>query len=442
MKCGAALPKFWTCPQCGEAKNPDSADKCIKCEVPRHTIREGAWDCVYCGRKLNRGSEKFCGGCGVPRGQDVQFYLPEDARLVTDEAELSRAKAGPDWKCEYCGGDNQSDKDICSGCGAPREGAPARKVIEFRDGMDKQGRKVEYTLIASKSGFIVEAMGQRFEGATSDEAFKKFFSHLRESEKKASEKGPEVSPGPAPQKPPEPKKSSLLLKGCGLGCAGLFILFILFSLFMAMPRKASGIVSGFHWEASVEQERLNTLTESKWEDEMPRDARFLSRSREIHHYDKVQTGTQTVTKTVTEKVKVGTKKVKVGTRDKGNGYFEDVYEDQPVYEEREKKVTVNEPVYKDVPVYKNKVTYNVDRWQVVETKKASGEDQNASLPQVETGAKARQGKVVEKYVVYFEGKRKKKLTYVAKSRDEWLAFKPGQSYKLKADLYGNVKQIE
>ncbi|MBI2264268.1 MAG: zinc ribbon domain-containing protein [Armatimonadetes bacterium] len=97
------------------------------------TIREGRWDCPSCGSKGNRGPEKFCGGCGSPRGDDVQFYLPEDARVVTDEAEVRKAESGPDWKCGACGGDNSSDNNFCTGCGNPREGAKTRQAIERRD---------------------------------------------------------------------------------------------------------------------------------------------------------------------------------------------------------------------------------------------------------------------------------------------------------------------
>ena len=96
-------------------------------------IREGAWDCPHCGRKRNRGPDKFCGGCGAPRGEEVRFYLPDDAREVTDAAELARAQAGPDWICPYCEGDNPAGNAFCSGCGAPRDGAASRQVVEHRD---------------------------------------------------------------------------------------------------------------------------------------------------------------------------------------------------------------------------------------------------------------------------------------------------------------------
>lgn len=89
-------------------------------------IREGAWDCPACGRKGVPGSRKHCGGCGVVRGDDVKFYLPDEARVVTDAEEMRRAKAGPDWKCPYCAGDNPSFNAYCSGCGSPADGTEKR----------------------------------------------------------------------------------------------------------------------------------------------------------------------------------------------------------------------------------------------------------------------------------------------------------------------------
>ena len=58
------------------------------------TIREGAWDCPACGRRRNRGPLAHCPGCGRPRGPEVRFYLPDDAREVTDQAEIEQGQAG------------------------------------------------------------------------------------------------------------------------------------------------------------------------------------------------------------------------------------------------------------------------------------------------------------------------------------------------------------
>ena len=44
----------------------------------------------------------------------------------------------------------------------------------------------------------------------------------------------------------------------------------------------------------------------------------------------------------------------------GNGYFEDVYEDRPTYENRSREETYQQPVYRDQPVYRQRVRYEIE----------------------------------------------------------------------------------
>ena len=50
------------------------------------SIREGKWDCKTCGQKGNRGPNTYCGACGSPRPDNVEFYLPDNAEEITDQA--------------------------------------------------------------------------------------------------------------------------------------------------------------------------------------------------------------------------------------------------------------------------------------------------------------------------------------------------------------------
>ena len=73
-----------------------------------------------------------CENCGGVRAEDVKFYLPEDAKEITDEAELASAKSGPDWVCGYCSTSNPSAGDSCKQCGGPRDEGTNRKVEEYK----------------------------------------------------------------------------------------------------------------------------------------------------------------------------------------------------------------------------------------------------------------------------------------------------------------------
>ncbi|HSN86092.1 MAG TPA: zinc ribbon domain-containing protein [Thermoanaerobaculia bacterium] len=342
-------------------------------------IREGAWDCPSCGRKKNRGPDKFCGGCGAPRGPEVKFYLPDDAPEVVEAEALKKAQAGPDWICPYCESDNPAGNSFCSGCGAPKDGAQAREVVEHRNDAPP----------------------------------------------------PPPPPQPLGAQPPPPagkKWTGPVMKGCGLGCLGLLALFALL-LFLGRPKDAVLTVTGLRWERSIEVEQARTVTKQAWEGELPAGARVLSTSREIHHHDRVQTGTRTATRTVTEQVQTGTERVKVGSRDLGNGYFEDVYEDRPVYESQSHEETYEEPVYREDPVYRNRFRYEIEEWGTVRTAQAKGEDRSPGWPDPGIGDREREGKRTEVYEVLFADEDGKSWIYKAPNEAEWSTFEPGRTYK-------------
>lgn len=357
-------------------------------------IREGAWDCPHCGRKKNRGPSKFCGGCGAPRGEDVRFYLPEDAGEVTDEAALQRARIGPDWICPYCEGDNPADNAFCSGCGAPKDGARSRQVVEHRDDTPP---------------------------ATPPPV-------------------PLVAPAVTPAAAPAGKIGGILKKGCGIGCLGLVLLVGLL-MFLGRAREAALTVEGFSWERTVPIEAFRTVTEDAWENELPAGARVLSRNREIRGYNKVQIGTETKTRTVSERVQVGTESVKVGTRDLGNGYFEDVYEDRPVYENQSSEETYEEPVYRQDPIYAIKVRYEIEKWVPAREEKAAAEDHAAEWPELRLADNEREGQRKETYEVRFVDADGDRFVYKPADEAEWRRFAGGSSVRAEVRPGGEVVRI-
>jgi hypothetical protein len=231
------------------------------------TIREGRWRCPRCNRS-NLGRDLQCQGCGDPRGDDVKFYLPEDAPEVTDGRLLAQAKAGADRLCEFCDAANPPDAKVCSGCGAPLTERQRQDVFH----PDQSAPVAAQPLVASA-----------------------------------------LPPPAIPDRAPGLSRGAKL---GGLGCLVALLMagaaFVVGSLWQ---HEATLTVTGVSWQRSIDTERRVTVRKTGWQGELPAGARSLS-SRQAQRS--------------TRQVKVGTERVKVGTKDLGNGFFEDVYEERPV----------------------------------------------------------------------------------------------------------------
>lgn len=342
-------------------------------------IREGAWDCPSCGQKGVPGSSKYCGACGNVRGDDVQFYLPEGAREITSEEERRRAGAGPDWKCPYCGGDNPGSNSHCSGCGSPQDGTEKRQV---RTIMDKK---------------------------------------------------------PEPPRQDGPNWMSRIATGCCL----LILLFFVGCWFLTRTTVSAMQIQSMAWRRSIDIEKLGPVTETGWEgkNEVPAGARILGRNKEVRETRKIQTGTQTRTRTNTERVQTGTEKVKVGTKDMGNGYFEDVFEERPVYQEKQVEETYQEPVYREEPVYDYKVRYEINKWHKDGSANASGSDNKPTWPEIITNSKQRAGPKHESYTITLSAKGKS-YTYETNSESMFIGFSPGQTVDASVTVTGVVTELK
>jgi len=195
-------------------------------------IRQGVWDCPYCGKKAIPGPEGKCNGCGAPRDKDVRFYVPEGAAEVTDQAELARARAAPDWHCGFCGADNPAGQTKCKGCGGGQDGsAGARQVKVIPD--------------------------------------------------------PPARPAPAPAA--RRGKGPLLIALGVLVAIALGVWFFFFRTHEETLR-----VSGHQWERTIAVERFQWVREEAWQAEVPTGARVLGSRQEVHHKDRVQKGTERV----------------------------------------------------------------------------------------------------------------------------------------------------
>ena len=206
------------------------------------------------------------------------------------------------------------------------------------------------------------------------------------------------SPAPRRRFPP-------VVAGVLLALAALVVL----AAYLGLRRSDETLtVAGFEWERHVAVEAWRTVREQAWEGSVPSGARIVSRRQEVHH---------------TEHERVGTRRVKSGHRDLGNGFFEDVYRD--------------EPVYRDRPVYRPRLTYDVERWIPDRTVRASGQDHAPRWPDPGLRSGEREASRGEKLVVVLSGKKTYRMEL---PEARWAALQPGQS--LSAVIRGGRSVLE
>lgn len=343
-------------------------------------IRMGRWDCPSCGNKGNLGNATHCVNCGSPRDPNVQFYLLSDEEEIRDKAKLAEARAGADWQCEYCSSENKALNKFCQSCGNPRDGVEKARQ-----------EKTDYTPNIQKNSR---------ETLTGDL--------------------------------PKSKNAPISY------WKWLVVLLIAGALYYFFaPKKVQVEVVKFAWERTIKLENYGWLEEVAWE--LPNGAKLISKRQALHHTNQVLVGHRTESRWV--EVQTGTKKVKVGTKDLGNGYFEDVYENQPVYSKR--KETYEEPVYKELPVYQTQYSYKIQRWKEVSPLKAAGTDKKPYDPKLDKKDPEnwRLGEKKEKYWVFVKDKKGVEHQLTA-DFSYWQKLNQGENVTAKANNTGFYYGLE
>ena len=309
-------------------------------------IKVGRWDCGQCGYIGNLGPHTRCEKCGAPRPENVEFYVSEDSKIVDNADKIREAKSGADWVCSFCSGHNKATETICQSCGNDRDANDGDESLKEKDHLYNQKQKTE-------------------------------------------------------------KKSFKLGKGLKRVLIGLISFIVLFAILAQFTSEINVTVTGFMWERSIEIEENRKVIEENWE--IPKGGEEISSFRDIHHYDQLEDGTETRTRTVQKQL--GTEKVKIGEKDLGNGYFEDIYEERAVYEDVEE--TYEATKYKKIPVYKTKYKYSVFRWKQAGKLNTEDNKKPAYWPEDDRLAdesKFRIKKRNEKYFILIVGEGKENFT--------------------------------
>jgi hypothetical protein len=312
------------------------------------------------------------------------------------------------WKCSYCGGVSLGRDVKCTQCGQPRG-----KDVKFF--LDEGAAEVtdQNLMSQAKSGADWTCAFCSTNNRGNETRCRQCGAERGTSpslqEKIVSQTPP--SPGGEPQQTPAPRRRLSPLATVGLVVGLVAVAVVMYFLFFSTTEK-TGVVQRGEWQRTIVVEEYMWVTHTDWQDKMPAGATVLRTWQEKYGTEKIQTGTE---------------RRKTGTKDMGNGYFEDVYEDVPVYTERD--------------VYKNKVEYRIQEWVETRSPTVRGDlSASPSWPVVTLASGEREKRREESAAVYFLVDDKQYRSSVPV--DQLGTYAAGARYKLAVTPLGGVKKAE
>ena len=354
----------------------------------------GYWDCPFCGSQGIRGDVANCPSCGRARG-DVQFYMKDHSEGASREADergdleyLTEEQAkyisrNPDWYCSFCNSLNSDNAQFCANCGASRENSEAN-YFEMKKKLQE-----------------------------------------REQARAAAAARPQ----------PQQKKG---------GIRPLFIILavvlVIVGIFVFMnSKKTSGdlTVTGINWDRSIAIEENVMYAESGWS--LPQGAEQTRTAREIHHYNPVLDHYESREVQRSRQV-VDHYETYYDYKDLGNGTFEEIPRERPVYETEYYTETVKEPVYRNEPVYATKYYYNVWRWTPSREATASGDTHDTYWPDTNLTENEREGERKEEYRFSVTNQKNASSTYRLDEAD-WMNLNVGDNLFITAKRTGGKPYI-
>lgn len=365
-------------------------------------VREGRWDCIYCEARAVKGRHLLCPHCNRTRPAGIKFYLPENEEEIKEEFLIERANTGPDWICPFCESSNPNNAEVCQRCMAPL-GEEVTEQSITRYGLDEVAREGD-----------LAAQEKAAYGDENEEELER-----------------EASPAPA-------KRNSRQMLIVGAILVALLCICGSLAYFMFRTNETTAVVTDVRWSRSVEVEVYETVMDEGWS--LPAGGRIIEQREEIRTYEQVQVDTELVDREVAEQVQVGETEYVCGQEDLGNGFFQDIYCSDPIYETQYRTETIEEPVYEEQPVYDTYYVYEVDIWNPLRSESVSGDSLELFWPQTNLGNAEREGSRAERYATTFRSNDNQ--TYELElSEAEWLLYDVGDEVTLEINGFGDVTGV-
>ena len=285
------------------------------------------WTCPNC-QAVNPGTTRLCASCGAPQPEDVQFSQAARQDLITDEAAKSKAEAGADIHCPYCGARNPAGTQVCNQCGGDLVSGKQRQT----------GRVVG----AYKTGPATKIKCPTCGAENPDTALNCSQCGAGLPSAKPAEGQP---PPKAAKKPLSPALMAVIGVVAFLCCGGIVLAIIL-----NRGEAATGTVQEVRWEYSLPIEEFGPVETSNWESLLPSEAKIIS-CENRYREDSAEAAPKSTEVCGTPY-----------TVDTGGGYAD----------------VVQDCTYQ---VYESYCTYTVDDWHTVETVTQSGNDYSPFWPE-------------------------------------------------------------
>jgi hypothetical protein len=338
------------------------------------------WECPS-SHTRNPGSAKTCVQCGAPLPEKVEYKQAAEEKVITDEAKIAAAKAGPDIYCAYCGAPNVATAKNCKQCGA-----------YLAEGKDRASGKVLGGFRKEEAAPINCPSCGAVNPAT---AFKC-----------AQCGAPLRLEAPQPEPVVQPAGRSRLLPFLIAGAVVIAILIIVLLARGCQQTAVVGEVSNVNWRRAIAVEALVPIVLEAWRDEIPSGVQVGSCRQEVY---KVQ-----------EEAAPGAREV-CGTPyvvDKGSGYGE-VQQDCK-YE-----------------ILADRCRYQTQTWRAIPPIVLQGSDLNPAWPSAILGQNQRSTGRSENYAITFNVDGKS-YSYQPANEAEFIQFSPGSQWRLKVNSFGDV----
>jgi hypothetical protein len=345
---------------------------------------QNEWTCPNCGTR-NKGGTKTCENCGAPQPENVQFELPSEQKIVTDQEQIKAAQKGADIHCPFCGTRNPADAKTCSQCGGDIAEGKAREA----------GRVMQAPPPKPK---IVKCDNCGVENPGSNAVCSNCGSPLP---KIAAPQA--VAPGVIPAQQAagtvgsKPKKTNWLMIGGIVGLLAICCVAIA-ALFFIPTKSVQATVVDVHWQTSVPVQEIRAVDYSNERGSPPSGAYDVS----CHNESQEVCEQRTV--------------------DKGNGYSE-----------------VVEECHTEIEQY---CSYTVDEWTTIQTYTLDGNDLQPIYESPNLSSDQRLGSESEQLTVVFSTGDGEQKEYSPSSIAEYQQFQVGSTWTLRMNALGGITSVE